>query len=292
MHDDIDLTNVDLATENLGEMWLDFTVRCTEATAIQFRDAYNLISITWPDNYLDVTISTILIDESMDTSDTIMTIRRYFIDTIVESLQTIGIIIDMDFVDPNSLKDLIYILNALYSLGGMEDILRLLDILDDETLDTKDRFITSISKLDPEYDTENFTSLIRDVAPNVTKGILVGLNVLGTDDTEYMEPTLKRRIQRNKAFLKGTLGEQHILNGGGSGLSLEGLTLVFMNDLGKLLVDGVIPYLRNVLSLMVIANLTDEQIESQFLASTEQFAEDMQVVYSAQNLLKEVSLHE
>lgn len=292
MSEIIDLGDRNLAVENLGEMWQDFAARLMPEAAILFKDAYNLISISLPENGNDIQITNILIDESLETSDTIMHIRKLLIDSIVDCLQMMGIIIDYDYISPDSLKDLVHILDTIYTLDGMDDLMQLVEILDDELIDAKERFIRVIEKVEPDYDLENFPYMIKEVSPNVTKGILIGLNILDNDDTEYMEPTIKRRVQTNKEFLKETLGWEHIINGGASTLSLEVLMTLFVSDLGIKLTENKLDYFKNVLSLMLISDLTDGQIKSQYFALVEEVAENMDGVYKAQTLLEKVKLDE
>lgn len=292
MSEIIDLGDRNLAVENLGEMWQDFAARLMPEAAILFKDAYNLISISLPENGNDIQITNILIDESLETSDTVMHIRKLLIDSIVDCLQMMGIIIDYDYVSPDSLKDLVHILDTIYTLDGMDDLMQLVDILDDELIDAKERFIRVIERVEPDYDLENFPYMIKEVSPNVTKGILIGLNILDNDDTEYMEPTIKRRVQANKEFLKETLAWEHITKGGASTLSLEVLMTLFVSDLGIKLTENKLDYFKQVLSLMLISDLTDGQIKSQYFALLEEVAENMDEIYKAQTLLEKVKLDE
>lgn len=292
MSEIIDLGDRNLAVENLGDMWQDFAARLMPEAAILFKDAYNLISISLPENGNDIQITNILIDESLETSDTVMHIRKLLIDSIVDCLQMMGIIIDYDYVSPDSLKDLVHILDTIYTLDGMDDLMQLVDILDDELIDAKERFIHVIERVEPDYDLENFPYMIKEVSPNVTKGILIGLNILDNDDTEYMEPTIKRRVQANKEFIKETLAWEHITKGGASTLSLEVLMTLFVSDLGIKLTENKLDYFKQVLSLMLISDLTDGQIKSQYFALLEEVAENMDEIYKAQTLLEKVKLDE
>ena len=292
MSEIIDLGDRNLAVENLGEMCQDFAAMLMTEAAILFKDAYNLISISLPENGNDIQITNILIDESLETSDTVMHIRKLLIDSIVDCLQMMGIIIDYDYVSPDSLKDLVHILDTIYTLDGMDDLMQLVEILDDELIDAKERFIRVIERVEPNYDLENFPYMIKEVSPNVTKGILIGLNILDNDDTEYMEPTIKRRVQANKEFLRETLAWEHITKGGASTLSLEVLMTLFVSDLGIKLTENKLDYFKQVLSLMLISDLTDGQIKSQYYALLEEVAENMDEIYKAQTLLEKVKLDE
>lgn len=291
MTDYIDLKETNLAEGNLGEDWVDFTRTLIPEAAIQFNQAYNLISISFPENYLDVTITHILIDETLETVNKQATIRKLLIEGIEDCLKLMGIILDRDYLTPDSMGDLVFILDSIYTLEGVDDLIGLVNILEDEQIDTKERFIKVLGKNDPTYDIENFVYLIKDVAPNVTKGIMVGLNIIPTDDAQFMEPSLRRRIKANKEFLKGSLAETHLINGGGGGLDLEPLSQLFINELGIAVADSPLKYLRELLCLLIIANVTDEQIYSQFMSATEQFSQDMETVYKAKILIDEVKIN-
>lgn len=292
MFDVIDIENEDFALSDIGEMWADFCLTCSEQSAIQFKTAYNLITLSFPDNNLGNDITNILIDESIETVDKVSHVRKILIYGLIDCLNVLGITIDLDYTEPNSLKDISLILDTLYTADGFEDVLSLNTILENEELDSKGRFIEVIKKLYPDYDAECFDYLIKDVTPIVIKGILVGLNILSSDDDEYLEPSLKKRMVNNKVFLKGTLAERHIIDGGGFGLELENLTRMLVNELGQEMVNSPEKYLKEILGLMIIANLSDVQIESQFMNFVTQFSEDFQLLYRAQEMLKQVILHE
>lgn len=298
MLDTIDMTNANLASDNLGEMWDDFAVRCTPGVAIQLADAYNLITLSLEagnegnNGFLDVEITNILIDEARETSDTIQAIRRLLIDGVVDCLQAMGIIIDMDYIGPDELGVLCKVLDTIFTFDGMEDILGLADVLDDEGIDPKERFITVIKMNDPQTDFENLYDIISEVSMDVTKGLLIGLNILATDDDQYMEPAMKRRLKGNKEFFKGTLGEFHVVNGGGIQQQQEVYLTLFAAELGEMLLTDPVAYVKNVLSLLLLTSLTRSQIEGQIMALTQDVSSDLEVMYRCQAVFKEVNFNE
>lgn len=298
MLDTIDLTNANLASDNLGEMWDDFAVRCTPEAAIQLVEAYNLITLSLEsaeagnNGFLDIEITNLLIDEGSETSDVIQSIRKLFIDGIVDCLQIMGIIIDMDYVGPNDLPLLTKILDTIYTFDGMEDILGLADVLDDEGIDPKERFITVVKMNDKEIDFDALYNIIDDVSINVTKGLLIGLNILPTDDDQYMEPALKRRLVNNKAFLKGTMGEYHVVNGGGMQQPQDAYMTLFAAELGEMLMTDPFLYVKNVLSLLMLTPLTPSQIEGQIMALAQDVSSEMEMIYRVQAMLQEVNFGE
>lgn len=298
MLETIDITNANLASDNLGEMWDDFAVRCTPEVAIQLVDAYNLITIALEageegnNGFLDIEITNILINEMSETSDVIQSIRKLLIDRIVDCLSVMGIIIDMDYVGPNELRILTKILDTIFTFDGMEDILGLADVLEDEGIDPKERFITVIQMNDPETDFTELYNIISEVSVNVTKGLLIGLNILSTDDDQYMEPAMKRRLVNNREFLKGTVCEYHVVHGGGMQQHQDVYLTLFGPELGEMLLKDPVLYVKNVLSLLLITPLTQSQIEGQIMALAQDVVGDIESIYKVQNLLNEVTFSE
>lgn len=291
MSEMIDLTNTDLGVENLGEMWTDFIERCTPEQAKLFNESYNLIAISFPDSFMDNTITHYLVDDAISTPDLMAHIRIYFINTIIDALQIMGIIIDKDFIDPNSLKELNVILDTIYMADGLTDLIGLADTLNDEIADPKERFIRVIRMTQPQYDMENMEYYIRDVSTNTIRGLLIGINIIDEDDVAWVDPYLQNRIKTNKDFLKTTLAVKHISDGGGIGLMFDGYFKVFTNDLAQLLVTDQIAYLRNVLGLMLISSLTDTEIVGQYTSLVDQHCESVEEVYKGTNLLNEVTVN-
>lgn len=288
----IDLTNVDLGVENLGEMWSDFIERCTPEHATQYNQAYNLIAISFPDSFIDTTITHLLVDEALGTADLMAHIRILFIDTIIDALQIMGIIVDKDWIDPNSLTDLCNILDTIYMADGLTDLIGLVETLNDDEADAKERFIRVVRMVQPQYDNGDMENYIKEVSTNVIRGLLLGLNVIDEDDETWVDPDIQKRIKANKQFLIPTLAGLHLQNGGGPGQSFDTYMNLFINELGIKLVGGDMgAYLENVLALMVMSYLTDTEIQGQFSSLIEQHTTTVEEAYKAQAILNKVTLN-
>uniref|UniRef100_A0AAU8L0F0 Virion structural protein n=1 Tax=Pantoea phage Survivor TaxID=3232176 RepID=A0AAU8L0F0_9CAUD len=290
MSDMIDLTNADLGIENLGEFWKDFTERCTPEQAKLFSESYNLIAISFPDSFIDSTLTHLLADDGLNTSELISHVRLLFINTICDALQMMGIFVDKDYMDMNSLHDVKVILDTIYLFDGMTDLIGLVDVLNNEELDCKERFIKVVKMTQPQYELSDIDSYIREVSVNTIRGILIGLNIIDEDDTEWVDHTTRQRIKDNKEWLAGTLAREHVSNGGGVGLLMDNYLKLFHTDLSRLLLDDPTVYLRNVLSLMIISSLTDRQIHGQFNALIEDQCTTVEEVYKATAILKGASI--
>lgn len=291
MSEMIDLTNIDLGVENLGEMWEDFIARCIPEQATLFNESYNLIALSFPDSYIDSTITHMLVDEGLDTSDLMAHMRLLFIDTIIDALQIMGIIVDKDYIEMNSLEELKNVLDTIYIFDGLTDLIGLVDVLNNEEMDCKERFIQIVHMTQPQFDMSNMDYFIKDVSPNVIRGIMIGLNIIDEDDTVFVDHTIKRRIQVNKVFLSGTFGGQHIINGGGLGQFVDGYMKIFMSDLAKVLMEDKFAYLNHVMSLMLISSLSDTEINGQFNALIEDQCTDTVELYKATAIMNKVKLN-
>lgn len=291
MSDMIDLTNVDLGVENMGEMWVDFIARCTPYQATLFNESYNLIAISFPESFIDNTLNQLFIDETLDTSELMAHVRVLLINTIIDALQMMGIIIDKDFIELNSLVELKSILDTIYLFDGLTDLLGLVEVLNNEEQDCKDRFIQVVEMTQPQYDISNAMYFIKEVSPNTIRGILIGLNVIDEDDTTYVDHTIRDRIKANKVWLGGTLGGKHIIEGGGGGQLIDGYLKIFMSDLAKDLATNPFDYLKNVLSLMLISALSDAAIHGQFSSLVEDQTTTIEEAYKAMEIIKKVKLN-
>lgn len=292
MSEMIDLTNADLGVENLGEMWQDFIVRVHPAQATLFIESYNLISLSFPNSFIDSTLEHLFIDEGLETAELIAHVRILFIETMIDALQIMGIIIDKDFIEMNHLSKLKDILDTIYLFDGMTDLIGLVDTLDNEEMDCKERFIAVVKMTQPQLDFEDMEYFIDDVSMNTIRGLKIGLNLIDEDDDTIMDHTLKTRIKANKNFLVKTFAGVHVANGGGVGLNIDAYFTLFANELAQALIDdspGV--YLGCVLSLMVISNMSDKEIVGQYSALVEDHCTTIEEVYKGNKLLEEVRLN-
>lgn len=291
MSEMIDLTNVDLGVENLGEMWEDFIARCAPEHATLFNESYNLIALSFPDSFIDSTLTHYFIDEGLETAEVIAHVRQLFIDSIIDALQIMGIIVDKDYIEMNSLEELKNVLDTIYLFDGLTDLIGLVDILRDEEMDCRDRFIAVVQKTQPQYDMSNMEYFIKDVSPNVIRGILIGLNLIDEDDDTEVDHVIRDRIRNNKTFIAPLFGGMHVSNGGGVGQVIDAYMKLFMSDLARVLVENKFLYLQHVLSLMLISSLSDAEINGQYHALVEDLCETVDDLYRATDIMKKVKLN-
>lgn len=292
MSDYVDITNTKVAVDELGELWLNFEECLVPETAIIFNTSYNLITLAVRESTLPLDITTLLIDETQDVPNLVNGVREIFLIFLCDVLVEMGIIIDKDHVDGDSLPYLNNILNVIYSTDGSDDVMGLLWVLENETYTNKDRLVEVIKRLYDLDDDEAYPDIIGDVSADVIKGLMMALGADRDegDDKEYMNPEIVKRVRDNRPFIKGTFAEEHILNGGVVGLSYEALSNMFINDIAKIMAEQKKDYYKQILALLVISSMTNEQIESGYEAMIKDFANDLDELYMASILLEELDL--
>ena len=278
-----------IAVDELGESWSNFESLLTPETALLFNTSYNLITIGVKECSLPLDITNTLINEGLDTSSLISSIRQIFLVYLTDVLGTMGILIDKDQVDSDSLPYLNNILNVIYALDDVDDVMGLIFILENHTFTNKDKLVEIIIKLYDLDDEDQYPNLIFDVSADVIKGLLIGLGALTIDDSEnYVDANIANRIKANKTFLEGTIAEKHIKDGGGIGLSYEAISNLYINDIAKIMVENPIKYYKEIIGILIISSLTDVEIESGYEGMVKDFANDLTELHSASRLIEEV----
>lgn len=290
MTDYIDIREYRAAVDDLQSLWLNFEDSLRYEQTIPLNTAYNLISITLRENSLSAFMTTILSDNNTTLSTKHQLIIKTLLEALVELLSSMGIILNKDYIDISSLDDLNNILNMLYSTDDVDDVLGLIDILDNDTFDNKDKLISAIVKTFDLDDEGNLPYIIEDVSADVIKGLYIGLGALTIDDGDYVNPDVAKRIKKNKTFIGGTLAGDHILNGGGAGVSYVALTNLLVNELGVILLEDKARYYKEILAICLISSMTSIEIQEGYEVLIKDMAEDMQDIYIGSKLLEEINL--
>lgn len=280
-----------VAIDELGDSWKHFEQLLTPETATLFNATYNLITLAVKECSLSLDITDLFVDESLDTSSLVNSVRELFIKYVVDILGNMGIIIDKDKVSLSSLPILNSILNIVFILDDCEDVMGLIYVLENQELSPKEQLVTVIQKVYDLNDSEDYNDIIRDCSSDVIKGLLIGLGVLNIDDSdEYINPFIANRIKSNLSFLKGTLAEKHIKDGGGVGLSYDSLHKLYINDLAIVTTNDTKQYFKEIIGLLIISSLTNEEIEEGYESMIKDFSNNLDELYSGSKLLEEVKL--
>lgn len=289
MSDDIDITNVKLAYRDMGELWTNFEVGLNPETATIFNSSYNLIALILEEDNLQLDISYVIINDELDFSMKVNDVRNILIQYLIGVLGYMGITIDSDYVTPESLYDLVNILNTIYSIDNSEDLLGLYNIITNEDLDTKERFIEIIIKVNDLEDDGVLPFMIKSVAQQTLIGIGENLDLI--DDGEgLLDDVIKNRIRNNRETLKDTLGYKYLIDGGKAATSFTALFNIHDKELADLLLSDSTEYFKNILSLLIISDLTTEQIQESFETGVKDYSETTEALYKNMKILENVTL--
>lgn len=284
----IDLTGVQLLSVEIGETWDNFGKCITESNYNIFNRAFNLIQVSDEDTTAGAEILHILIDEGLSVTEQTFEIRDLLITNIIEIITRLGITIDKDQLDINSLPVLCNLVDVVYILDGYEDLLSLSVILEAEDIPNADRFIMLISKVFSIDDMSDYECLITDVSEMT---LLVIKRSLVSPDAEIPVPDwILSRIKKNKEFFKGTLAWEHVTQGGGLGLTWETLKSFYKDRLEDVKSKDQKQGIKDTVALMVLTNITDTDFLDRVTKEiTEEYA-DLKKIFFADKLVKEMGI--
>lgn len=288
----IDRTGLTAARDDLGSVWENFEDGLIPEQADQLNYAYNLISAGFKENSLSLMISTFLIDENIESATRINLIRRTLITGIIELLNQVGIIIDLDYVTLDSLAALSVVLDTLYQTERVEDVYGVMDILDNETYDNKDKLIATINTVMglEETDDSELLYLIQEVSGDTIKGLYLGLDESDDDNGDYLNPDIARRIKANRTFLTGTLAASHIVNGGQAGLPYLTLFRLLIDKMEPVILDDKRRYLKEILAICLISSMTSHEIEEGYEEMVVELCQSLNDMTLPTQLLEQVVL--
>lgn len=290
----VNLTGVNLLQEDLGDTWSSYKLAITPENAELMETLYNLIVITDPETVLGLTISTILIDESLDTSQQKDLLFDIFLNNIIEMLTKFGITLDMDYVEPNSLRTLYEITDILYIIDNYEDLQSISELLETKDLDPKDRFIELFRKihdLDPDDPKlEDLTYLILECTENLMETLRLGLIVL--DAEPEIPEYVKLRVLANRDFLENTVAVKHVRNNGRLGMGFLSLLNFYANELETAMQISPEHYVKELFGFVLISETPNDVFWDQLKQIIEENISDLTLIFKAEKVAEKIKLPE
>ena len=290
----VDLDNIDLLSEQVGEIWEAFKEALPEPTANIFTKGYNLTAISYPESSLSLNITELLVDESTDTNKKISIIREILIDNIISILREMGFTIDEDYVEDRYLPQFCTMVEFIYDIRGQEDVIGMSDILSAKDIPPSERFIGIMAKYlaDDAVDYDVYRYLITDVSEMTLEVIKNDLNHL--DDEDPTPENITLRIRRNKDIFKDTVIWTHIVNGGQIGSSIDSILNYYKADLEALLLldteNRYTLYGRTVIAMYLISDVNDDKIADSVMKQLDGIIDNVQEMMKIESILNSVVL--
>lgn len=285
----VDLTGVNLLVDDVGGLALSFLNHVTEANAIRLIHGYNLIKVADPDTMLGSMVTDILMDESVELTLQKDTLLRLMLTNIIKLLNGSSVFINTDEVDfPD--YDLLYnTLNLFTVIEGIEDLLGLSLILENQSVPPLERFIQLYSAVYMEEDVsvlDRLYILIKDVSEVTLEALRLSLIMPALDD--IIPDVLVARVKANKDLLNKSFVGDYIRSCGSIGSTLPNLLSYFKDDLDRL-IDPVyefkIHYYAALLGIIIISDVNNDSVLEEFSKLTKDTVEDMDLLMEIDKLV-------
>lgn len=284
-----DLTDVNLLTADVGGAAVMFLDSITEANAKRLVNGYNLIKVTDPDTMLGSMVTDILLDESVEIPLQKDTLLRLMLTNIINLLRQASVQIDEDSVEFSDYDTIYQILDLFTIIDGIEDLMGLSVVLENQSISPKERFIQLYSTIYIEEDEsvlERLYILIKDVSEVTLETLRLSLIYPKLED--IIPNKLVDRIVANKELLCQSFVGDFIRSNGNVGSTVENLLSFFSTDLNRLRdpdYEFPLHYYAAVLGIIIISDTNNESIRSEFAKLTEGTVEDIDILMDIDKLL-------
>lgn len=288
----VDLTNVNLLVDDVGGVAASFLNHLTETNAKRLVDGYNLIAISDPDNSLAPIITEILISESTEITLKKETMLSLILNNIIATLRKASVYINEDMVTINDFDTIYNILNMFTIVDGVEDLMGISIILENQSITALERFIKCygmVYMVEEEVFLEPLYGLIKDVSEVTVETIKLSLILPEIND--IIPDKLISRIKANKDLINTTFVGDYIRADGNIGLPVESLLGFFKPELTLLRgQEDEFPmhYYNAVAAIIIISDVNNESLQSELISRIRDSVEDLDLIFDIDNLISKV----
>ena len=288
----VDLTNVNLLVDDVGGLAASFLNHLTETNAKRLVDGYNLIAISDPDNSLAPIITEILISESTEIALKKETMLSLILNNIIATLRKASVYINEDMVTINDFDTIYNILNMFTIVDGVEDLMGISIILENQSITALERFIKCygmVYMIEEEVLLEPLYGLIKDVSEVTVETIKLSLILPEIND--IIPDKLISRIKANKELINNTFVGDYIRADGNIGLPVESLLGFFKPELTLLRgQEDEFPmhYYNAVAAIIIISDVNNESLQSELISRIRDSVEDLDLIFDIDNLISKV----
>lgn len=284
----VDLTDVDLLSDDVGGIWDSFKLNITDTNINRLVSGYNLIKISLPDTNLSTDITDLLLDENFDTPFKTQALLELMLTNIIDILTRVGFTLNGDYLDLEVLDTLIKVLDLFAIIDGYEDLMDISNILESRDIDPVQRFIRvyDIVYLIDEYGDE--AEVLATIIDDISEVVLEGLRLcLVLPELDIVVPdNIKLRIDVNRELLTlDTLAGAHIRNDGSLGSTFENLLSFYSNELTLIKDVDAFGYCKELILLLLISEVNNGSILDVFRKHTDGVIADMQVEFKLTKLI-------
>jgi|AGFT01.1.fsa_nt_gi hypothetical protein len=290
------LVNRELVIDHCGNVWNEFMETIPEPHVELFEEGLAIIFRAFPESLVSTQIVELVVDEQLDAGMRSMALRKIIYDNIRDIINKMGVTLNNDYLELDHLKLLCEIADFFFVAPLIEDSLSTIyPQLQATDSHPKYRFINAFTKAmrdEEEPDISELECVIDDVSEVTLNAISDSLT--GQDNQDVPPDAIIKRVVGAKALLDGSLGYQHVRNGGGLGSPVETYLNFFAPELNKLLnqdtLDSFLEYGRDVISLHLISEINDDRIKETLLRYFEGRVDDLTAQIRIESMVKALNL--
>jgi len=290
------LVNRELVIDHCGNVWNEFMETIPDPHVVLFEKGLAIIFRAFPESLVSTQIVELVVDEQLDANMRSMALRKIIYDNIRDIINKMGVSLNNDYLEVDHLDLLCDIADFFFVVTLIEDSLHTIypQLMATE-LHPKYRFINAFGKAmcdEEEPDLSELECILDDVSEVTLKEICDSLT--GVENHDVPPENVIKRVVGAKATMDGSLGYQHVRNGGGLGSPVDSYLNFFSPELGKLLaentLDSYIEYGRNVISLHLISEINDDKIKETLLRYFEGRLDDLTALIRIESMIKGLNL--
>jgi len=290
------LINRDLVIDHCGNVWNEFMETIPEPHVELFEKGLAIVFRAFPESLVSTQIIELVVDEQLDSNMRSMALRKIIYDNIRDIINKMGITLNNDYLELDHLDLLCDIADFFFVVTLIEDSMSTVyPQLQATDVHPKYRFIHAFTKAmtdTEEPDISELECVLDDVSEVTLDTICASLT--GHDNQDIPPDNIIKRVVGAKDVLDGSLGYQHVRNGGGLGSPVENYLNFFAHELRVLLeqdtLESYIEYGRNVISLYMISELNDDRIKEALLNYFDGRLDDLTALIRIESIVKSLNL--
>lgn len=279
-----------------GNSWVEFSETIPSPHTEQHEKGIAVILTAWPDSLLPTQIIELVVDEQLDANMKSVALRHIIYENISELINKMGVSLNKDYLEISHLPLLLDLAEFFFVVTEIQDSFQtVLPQLAASDEHPKYRFINAVSKVifgEEEPDLSELEYIIDDVSEMTLKTLMD--SITQTDGEDVPPENIINRVVAAREALEGSLGFQHVRNGGGLGSPVDNYMSFFNPELSALLgaesMDSYVEYGKHVISLHLISDINDDKLKEALLVFFDGRIDDVTALIRIESMIKSLNL--
>lgn len=293
---DTALADKELVIAACGNSWVEFSETIPPVHVETHENGIAIILEAFPDSLLPTQIIELVVDEQLDAQMRSVALRHVIYQNISELINKMGVVLNKDYLEIHHLPLLYQIAEFMFRVTEIEDSFQTVmpQLLASDT-HPKYRFINALAKVifdEEEPDISELEYIIDDVSEVTLKDLCD--SIAQVDNQDIPPENIIDRVVAAREALDGSLGFQHVRNGGGLGSPIDSYMNFFNPELSALLgaesLESFVEYGKHVISLYLISEINDDKLKEALLAFFDGRIDDVSALIQIESMIKSLKL--